>query len=51
MNKNVFAIKQYLADIPIDENTKELLAKMPEMFGNNNYIEFARAKVCNEKSA
>ena len=50
MNKNVFAIKQYLADIPIDENTKELLAKMPEMFGTNNYIEFARAKVCNEKS-
>lgn len=50
MNKNVFAVKQYLDDISISENTKELLAKMPEMFGNNAYIEFARANIDNEQS-
>ncbi len=50
MNKNVFAIKQYLDDIDIPDSTKELLVKMPEMFGNNSYIEYARAHVDNEQS-
>lgn len=48
-NKNVFAAEQYLSDKNVPENIKDLLIRLPEMFGNPEYISYAKEKCSNEE--
>ncbi len=49
INKNVFAAEQYLFDKNIPDDIKELLIKLPEMFGNPDYISYVKEKCENEE--
>ncbi len=49
-NKNYFGIEGLVTDCSIDESTKKLLIKLPEMMGQMNVIEEARESIKNEKS-
>lgn len=48
VNKNVFAASQYLSDKDVAEDIRELLIKLPEMFGSYEYIPYAKRKCTNE---
>lgn len=50
IKKNVFAIESYLSELSIDSTIKDMLIKLPEMFGNNDYIDYAKKHVKNERS-
>ncbi len=49
-SKNIFAVEQYVSDCDIPDNIRELFVKLPEMFGNNDYIKLAENTVKNERS-
>ena len=48
--KNTFAVENYLSDKEMDDDIKQLLIKLPEMFGNDEYISYAKENVSNEVS-
>ena len=48
--KNVFAAEQYLDNFEIDDVIKSMLIKLPEMFGSDEYLEYAKKNVKNECS-
>lgn len=49
INKNVFAAEQYLSDKDVPDDIKELLIRLPEMFGSPDYIAYAKEKCNNEE--
>lgn len=50
VNKNIFATYQYCLNIDIPEDIRTLIIKLPELFGNIEYIDYALAKVNNERA-
>lgn len=49
-DKNEFAIEQYMNDCEIAEDIKSIICKLPEMFGNIDYIDQAMQSVSNKRS-
>ncbi len=49
INKNVFAAEQYLSDKDVPSDIKELLIRLPEMFGSTDYISYAKEKCSSEE--
>lgn len=50
VRKNSFAVEQYLSNLSIDESIKEMLINLPEMFGSEEHIDYAKKNVKNESS-
>lgn len=50
VTKNVFAMEAYLDEVSVDNDIKEIIVKLPEMFGNDEYISYAKDHVKNERS-
>ncbi len=48
--KNLFAVEQFVAGLPINDSVKKMLIKLPEMFGSDEYLEYAKKNVNNECS-
>lgn len=50
VRKNTFAVEQYLSNLPVDEAVKAMLIKLPDMFGSDEYIDYAKKNVKNKCS-
>lgn len=49
--KNMFAVEQYVTGLNIsDSSVKEMLIRLPGMFGSDEYLDYARKNVKNECS-
>ncbi|MCI8306765.1 MAG: ATP phosphoribosyltransferase regulatory subunit, partial [Lachnospiraceae bacterium] len=48
--KNLFAVEQFVAGLPIKDSVKEMLIRLPEMFGSDEYLAYAKKNVKNERS-
>lgn len=49
-NKNSFAIEQLLSETDVSDSVKNMIIKLPEMFGSDEHIRFAKENVHNERS-
>lgn len=49
-SKNLFGIEDLIASKKLEDNTKELILKLPELFGGLENITYAKEKVTNKKS-
>ena len=49
-DKNEFAIEQYVNECDIPEDVRDIICKLPEMFGNIDYIDKALQSVTNERA-
>lgn len=49
-NKNSFAIEQLLSESSVSSSVREMIIKLPEMFGSDEHIKFAKENVHNERS-
>lgn len=49
-SKNLFGIEDLIASKNLEENKKELILKLPELFGGIENISYAKEKVTNDKA-
>ncbi len=49
-NKNYFAVEEYVSNLSISDELKEILVKLPELTGQDELIKEYMSKVTNEKS-
>lgn len=48
--KNIFGATQLIENKNIDEEVKEIITKLPELFGNHEIIDYARTKTTSDKA-
>jgi len=48
--KNIFGATQLIENKNIDEEIKEIITKLPELFGSHEIIDYARTKTVSEKA-
>lgn len=48
--KNLFAVEQFVKGLSVNDSIKTMLIKLPEMFGSDEYLEYAKKNVKNECS-
>lgn len=48
--KNIFGVEELLSDKPMSQNTRELLLKLPELFGSEDILHFAKERTTNVKA-